>query len=378
VVHRFEQSGLSSRCTPLAPRAVTDEEVLRAHSAAHLASLDALFQPDGEAVQTKGDLFWNAHTAAAARTSAGCAVTATLAVASGAHDAAFAVIRPPGHHAECDRAMGFCFLNNASIAALAALASPHGIQRVLILDWDVHHGNGIEAIHYEDPRILYVSLHRHSTEPGTWFYPGTGDVDDCGTGAGTGFNVNVPWPERGGGDADYLAAFDLVIGPIARAFDPSLVLISAGFDAAEGDPLGQMCVTPGGYHAMAARCVSYAHKGRCVALLEGGYNLKATADAAEATLRGLLGEAPPARSKRERCKRVTEGVLRAVVAAQARHWPALGSGAARAAFDAHFAGLHLAAASLGVAPLAADAAPPPLKKEPKQEPKEAVEAAAPA
>jgi acetoin utilization deacetylase AcuC-like enzyme len=372
VVNRFEQTGLAARCTPLSPRAATDEEVLRAHSAAHLASLDALFEPEGEAVQTRGDLFWNAHTASAARTSAGCAVTAALSVCSGATDAAFAVIRPPGHHAECDRAMGFCFLNNASIAALAALASPHDIRRVLILDWDVHHGNGIEAIHYEDPRILYVSIHRHSTDPATWFYPGTGAVGDVGEGDGVGFNVNVPWPERGGGDPDYLAAFDHVIGPIARDFDPCLVLISAGFDAAEGDPLGQMCVSPGGYHAMARRCVSYARTRRCVALLEGGYNLKATADAAEATLRGLLGEEEPARGggrREQRCKRVTETVLRAVMHAQAPHWPVVGTKEARAALDAHFASLHLAAASLGASP-----APPARKKETKEE----KDAAAPA
>jgi histone deacetylase 6 len=345
VVQRFQSSGLAARCTLLQARPASDDEVLRAHSREHLEAVEALFEREGHPIQTRGDLFFNAHTAAAARLSAGCAVEATLSVCRGDLDAAFAVIRPPGHHAECARAMGFCFLNNASISALAALQQP-GIERVLILDWDVHHGNGIEAIHYEDPRVLYVSLHRYSVAPATWFYPGTGAATDCGKGAGEGFTLNVPWPERGGGDADYLAAFELVIGPVARAFAPSLVLISAGFDAAEGDPLGGMCVTPGGYQAMAAHCASYAERGRCVALLEGGYNLEATAAAAEGALRGLLGEPAPPLSKRARPRRSTESVLRCVAKAQARYWPQLKGPTFRSALELHFAALHFAAAAL--------------------------------
>jgi histone deacetylase 6 len=357
VVARFVASGLAARCAALAPRPASDEEILRAHSREHLASLEAMHDPSGAAVQERGDLFFNEHTAAAARLSAGCAVAATLAVCSGDVAAAFAVIRPPGHHAECARAMGFCFLNNASIAALAALRAP-GIERVLILDWDIHHGNGIEQIHYEDPRILYVSLHRYGLGE-RYFYPGTGAADDCGEGAGTGFTVNVPWPERGGGDADYAAAFELVIAPIAKAFAPSLVIISAGFDAAQGDPLGEMSVTPGGYHAMASSCASFAERGRCVALLEGGYNLTATAAAAEGALRGLLGETPPPLAKRARPRRGTEEVLRGVAKAQAAHWPVMGAPFA-AACAAHFAAIHFAAATLAAQEMWWHAPPKPL------------------
>jgi acetoin utilization deacetylase AcuC-like enzyme len=360
VVKAFESSGLAARCVALTPRPASDSEILRVHSQEHLDSLYALYDPAGESIQTKGDLFWNKHTAEAARLSAGCAVTATLAVARGKLDAAFAVIRPPGHHAECARAMGFCFLNNASIAALAALEEP-GIKRVLILDWDVHHGNGIEAIHYADPRILYVSLHRYSTHPASWFYPGTGAATDCGEGPGKGFTLNVPWPERGGGDADYLAAFELVIQPIAASFNPSLVIISAGFDAAEGDPLGQMLVSPAGYHAMATRCAAMAQSKRCVALLEGGYNLSATATSAVAALRGLLGEAPPAMSARCRPRLSTEAALRAVLAAQAPHWPCVAAREHGAAVDAHFAALHMGAAQLGTPKKAPPATPTPKK-----------------
>jgi len=253
---------------------------------------------------------------------------------------------------------------------------------VLILDWDVHHGNGIEAIHYADPRVLYVSLHRYSVRPDTWFYPGTGAADDCGEGPGRGFTLNVPWPERGGGDADYMAAFDLVIQPIAAAFDPSLVIISAGFDAAEGDPLGQMTVSPGGYHAMAARCAAMAQQRRVVALLEGGYNLSATAASATACLRGLLGDAPPALSARQRPKLSTEAALRLVLQHQAPHWPCVAAPAHAAAVDAHFAALHLGAQRLaGEAATPKKEAPTPKKASSKTPPcsaGEGVEAGAPA
>ena len=141
----------------------------------------------------------------------GTACEAALAVATGTCDRAFAVVRPPGHHADCGRATGFCFFNNAAVAARVALERG-AARRVLILDWDVHHGNGVQDILYEDPRVLYVSLHRY----GDGFYPGTGAATEIGAGAGKGFNVNIPWEEKGLGDADYLAAFDLVVDPVAK------------------------------------------------------------------------------------------------------------------------------------------------------------------
>ena len=140
---------------------------------------------------------------------------------------------------------------------------------MLVLDWDVHHGNGIQDVLYDDPKVMYASLHRH----GNGFYPGTGDIDECGIREGVGYNVNIPWAEKGLGDADYLAAFDLVIDPIARAFNPDVVVVAAGFDAADGDPLGGMKVSDQGYALMTERLLAHA-KGRCVCALEGGYGLR--------------------------------------------------------------------------------------------------------
>ena len=362
IVTRLQEEGLVDCCRLLVPSTVSREQVLRAHSVAHLDELARLYDSDGPAVQGKGDLFWNRHTDEAARLSAGCAVAATLAVARGEVDSAFAVIRPPGHHAECDRAMGFCFLCNASIAALAALEEcSDTVKRVVILDWDVHHGNGIEVIHYEDARVLYISLHRYSVDPESWFYPGTGAVDDSGKGAGLGFNVNIPWPERGLNDADYMAAFELVVEPIVRAFGPDLVLISAGYDAARGDPLGGMCLSPEAYHHMTARLV--ACQPRCVALLEGGYNLQSTAVSAAATLRGLLRHPAPPLSSRPHPKLSTERVLQAVVDHQMQHWPQLGSEEHLARLNAHFAAAQAAALQLKPA-VRAPRTPAPGKRAP--------------
>ena len=236
------------------------------------------------------------------------------------------------------------------------------VKRVVILDWDVHHGNGIEAIHYEDPRVLYISLHRYSVDPESWFYPGTGAADDTGKGPGTGFNVNIPWPERGLNDADYAAAFELVVEPIVRAFGPDLILISAGYDAARGDPLGGMCLSPEAYHHMTSRLVSC--QPRCVALLEGGYNLQSTAVSAAATLRGLLRQPAPALSSCPHPKLSTERVLQAVVDHQKQHWLELGTEEHSARLQAHFSAAHMAALQVKQPAVKAPRTPAPGKKAP--------------
>jgi histone deacetylase 6 len=226
--------------------------------------------------------------------------------------------------------MGFCFYNNTAVAARTALQLP-GVNRVLLLDWDVHHGNGIQDILYDDPTVMYISLHRY----GNGFYPGTGGMEEVGKGAGTGYTVNVPWGDKGLGDADYLAAFDLVIDPITRAFAPDLVIVAAGFDAAEGDPLGGMKVSDQGYALMTHRLTQLAG-GRCVAALEGGYGLSATASAAASTLSALLGVATPPLSSRRRPKRSTVELLRRVVDVQSKYWPTLESEEQRAKLRAAF------------------------------------------
>ena len=210
------------------------------------------------------------------------------AVMAGTVRNGFAAVRPPGHHAERDRAMGFCLFNNVAIGA-AHLRARHGLERVLIVDWDVHHGNGTQHVFARDPGALYVSLHRYP------FYPGTGALDEIGSGAGAGFTVNLPFP-GGFGDAEYAEAFATVIEPIALAYAPEFVLISAGFDPHRRDPLGGMEVSEAGFAAMARTLIGVAERvagGRCVAVLEGGYDLRATRDSARAVLDQLCGEPQP-------------------------------------------------------------------------------------
>src|SRR5262249_8522735 len=205
------------------------------------------------------------------------------AVGSGRAESAFALVRPPGHHAEADRAMGFCLLNNAAIAAEAARRL--GAARVLVLDWDVHHGNGTQHIFEARDDVMYMSSHQ-------WpYYPGTGASREVGTGAGRGFTVNCPLP-AGQGDADYGVAFHDLFLPAARACAPDVVLVSAGFDPHERDPLADMRVTERGFAAMATAMAELAQEacgGKLVLLLEGGYDLAALAHSTRACLEVLGG-----------------------------------------------------------------------------------------
>jgi acetoin utilization deacetylase AcuC-like enzyme len=266
------------------PRHASTDELLLCHGADYVTMVErtkslehADFDPD---THTSTDT-WETATLAV-----GGVLTAVDAVFDGEAQNAFAVVRPPGHHALPERAMGFCFFNNVAIAA-AYLVRVRGLQRVLILDWDVHHGNGTQEIFYESPQVLYMSTHQFP------FYPGTGRLDEIGAGAGTGFTVNVPLPAMFG-DNEYLRVFDDLLMPIARQFNPEFILISSGFDCHYRDPLGGMRVTEGGFVAMthrlkrlAAECCS----GKIVAALEGGYDLRALADSGRAVLEELGREA---------------------------------------------------------------------------------------
>lgn len=236
------------------------------------------------------DTTWNElHTTSAARTAAGCVTELALKVASGEVRNGFAVVRPPGHHAEEQQAMGFCFFNSIAIAVKQVMTRMPTVERILILDWDVHHGNGIQQIFYEDPRVLYVSLHRH--DEGN-FFPGTGDPSEVGTEDGIGFNVNIAWSggcDPGLGDAEYLAAFRSLVMPIARDFDPELVVVACGFDAAAGHaaPLGGYNVSAACFGAMTKQVKSLA-RGKVLLSLEGGYDLAAICDATEECVTALL------------------------------------------------------------------------------------------
>jgi acetoin utilization deacetylase AcuC-like enzyme len=198
----------------------------------------------------------------------------------GEADAAFLAVRPPGHHALAGRAMGFCLVNNVAVTA-AALAARG--ERVLIVDWDAHHGNGTQAIFYRDPRVLYLSMHQFP------FYPGTGSLAETGADEGEGYTINVPFPAGTRGD-EYRAAIDEVVAPAAEWFRPTWVLASAGFDAHRDDPLTDMGLTSGDYADITERVMGLAPRGRRIALLEGGYDLAALAHSAGACVAALAGE----------------------------------------------------------------------------------------
>jgi acetoin utilization deacetylase AcuC-like enzyme len=255
-------------CTP---RAASIEELALCHDEEYIATVKRTsitehtdFDPDTHA---------STQTWATATLAAGGVLTAVEAVLDGEVNNAFAVVRPPGHHALSQRAMGFCFFNNVAIAA-SWLGKVRGMRRVLILDWDVHHGNGTQDIFYESPEVLYISTHQYP------FYPGTGWLDQVGRDAGAGFTVNAPMPATFG-DGEYLRIFDDLLLPIARRFKPEFVLISAGFDAHFRDPLGGMRITEDGFLAMTRRLQRLADEyceGKIVAALEGGYDLRALAE----------------------------------------------------------------------------------------------------
>ena len=335
----------------IAAREATKQEICTVHTAGHYnwvqelsnMSIKELRSLTHTMDQGRTSLYVGAMSYEAALLSAGGAIETCKAVASGQLKNAFAIIRPPGHHAEYDSPMGFCFFNNVPIAAkVCQLEYPDTCRKVLILDWDVHHGNGVQNMFYQDPNVLYISLHVYENGE---FYPGRpdnpmipdGDLDKVGEGLGKGRNVNIAWPSQGMGDGEYLAAFQKIVMPIAQEFNPDLVIISAGFDAADGDELGGCFVTPPCYAHMTHMLMSLAG-GRVAVCLEGGYNLRAISQSALAVARTLMGEPPPQMGMPPLSKGAAR-VLARVQAAQAPYWEcmrpgvidiqAYGNGAAR-------------------------------------------------
>jgi len=236
------------------------------------------------------DTYWNElHTSNAARFAVGSVVELVNKIATNKLQNGFGIVRPPGHHAEAEEAMGFCYFNTVAIAAKQLLKNPE-MRKILIVDWAIHHGNGTQKVFYDDPRILYVSIHRHDNGN---FYPGTGGSIECGTGAGLGTNVNIAWSgglEPPMGDAEYLAAFRTIVMPIAREFDPDFVLVSAGFDAAQGHdhPIGGYTVSPACFAYLTHQLLSVAG-GKVALVLEGGYSLDVLCDSVEQCCRALMG-----------------------------------------------------------------------------------------
>ncbi|XP_014898884.1 histone deacetylase 4-like isoform X2 [Poecilia latipinna] len=302
---RLQETGLRAQCECIRGRKATLEELQTVHSEAHVllygtnplrqkldCSITPMFVrlPCG-GVGVDSDTIWNeVHSSSAARLAVGSVVELVFKVATGELKNGFAVVRPPGHHAEESTPMGFCYFNSVAIAA-KLLQQRLSVSKILIVDWDVHHGNGTQQAFYDDPNVLYVSIHRY--DDGN-FFPGSGAPDEVGSGPGVGFNVNVAF--TGGldppmGDAEYLAAFRSVVMPIADEFAPDIVLVSSGFDAVEGHP------PPLGGYTLTSKCFGYLTRqlmtlagGRVVLALEGGHDLTAICDASEACVAALLGQ----------------------------------------------------------------------------------------
>lgn len=269
----------------LEPRAAVRDDLVRVHDVAYLDALDAT---RGRPVALDADTFTSTASVDVAELAAGAALTAVDLVLDG-RTPSLALVRPPGHHAERDGAMGFCLLNNVAVGAARARAL--GCSRVAIVDIDVHHGNGTQQIFYEDPSVLYLSVHQYP------YYPGTGAADEVGRGKGQGMTVNVPLAS-GATDADYRVVFDAVVEPVLEAFAPELLLVSAGYDAHERDPLATMRVTTAGYLGMLHSLKSAADRvcaGRLMAITEGGYDLVALRDCLLGTL-DVLGRVDAPRS----------------------------------------------------------------------------------
>jgi acetoin utilization deacetylase AcuC-like enzyme len=282
IMQRLEESGTVAQLTRIEPRRAEDEWVTQVHSPSYVASLNRHAPTEGR-VSLDPDTSMSPGSLHAAYLAAGGALAAVDAIMAHQVEHVFCAVRPPGHHAEAGRAMGFCLLNNVSIAA-RYVQKKYGVTRVLIVDWDVHHGNGTQHSFEEDPSVLFFSTHQYP------HYPGTGRGTERGKGAGQGFTINVPM-EAGEGDAEYHAIFLKALVPAADAFKPEFVIISAGFDAHQDDPLASMGLTEAGYADLTDIVAGIAKrhaKGRILSSLEGGYNLTALAHSVDAHIQALL------------------------------------------------------------------------------------------
>jgi len=264
------------------PLPATRADLLRIHSEAHVERIAATA---GQAYDLlDADTATSAKSYAAACLAAGAVIEATRLLAGGEAANAFALVRPPGHHAEKDYAKGFCLFNNIAVAAAFAL-SELGVKRLMIVDWDLHHGNGTQNAFYQTDQVLYFSTHLYP------YYPGSGALQELGAGRGEGYNVNVPL-SGGMNDLAYAAIFNEVLSPIARQYQPEMIMVSAGYDIYYGDPLGAMAVTEAGFAYLTRVVKNLAAElcgGRLLLTLEGGYNLSGLRDGVLASLRELAG-----------------------------------------------------------------------------------------
>ncbi len=278
----LEETGLTQQLTPIKPRAASVDELSLVHDEQHISHVFDVAQRGGGWLDA--DTVMSVDSYEVALYAAGGVITATEAVMSGEVASAFALVRPPGHHATSRRAMGFCLFNNVAVATEYALAKCN-LERIAIIDFDVHHGNGTQESFYDNPQVLYTSTHESP------FYPGTGYVEETGSGVAKGTTVNIPLP-AGCGDNEYLQVFEQIVSPAVRRFKPQLILVSAGYDPHWVDGLAMMQVTTTGFAQMVRvikRLADEFCRGRIVICLEGGYHLQALAYSVKATFDVLLG-----------------------------------------------------------------------------------------
>ncbi len=283
-MQHLQDAGFLQRLTSVQSRDASIDEISSVHNPGYIARLQDVAKGGGGWLD--GDTYVAPRSYAAALRAAGGLLSAVQGVLSGEFDNAFALVRPPGHHALPGRGMGFCLFNNVAIAAQYALREWH-LERVLIVDFDLHHGNGTQDIFYATPEVLYFSTHQYP------YYPGSGHWQEAGRGAGQGYTVNVPLP-AGVGDAGYQRVFGEILAPAAQRYQPQLILASAGYDAHWTDPLGMMQLSVSGFASLTRRLTSLARElcgGQLVLTLEGGYSLEALPLCIGATFSVLLGDA---------------------------------------------------------------------------------------
>ncbi|KAJ1421823.1 Ureohydrolase domain superfamily [Sesbania bispinosa] len=326
--NKLQNAGIPDRCVILDAKEAEDKYLLSVHTKNHANLIKNISSKQYDSRRLKiasklNSIYFNEGSSEAAYLAAGSAVEAVKRVASRELNSAVAIVRPPGHHAEKNEAMGFCLFNNVAIAATYLLDErPElGVKKILIVDWDVHHGNGTQKMFWNDSRVLFFSVHRH--EFGS-FYPANDDgfYTMIGEGEGAGYNINVPWENGRCGDADYFAVWDHILLPVAKEFNPDIIIVSAGFDAAAGDPLGGCRVTPFGYSVLLKKLMNFA-EGKIALILEGGYNLDSIAKSMHACIEVLLEDKALIGSSEAYPFESTWRVIQAVRQELSPFWPTL-------------------------------------------------------
>jgi histone deacetylase 6 len=315
IYEALKDSGCLYKFKRIQVKQAREDQIVQFHSKEHFMEMMATSEFDTETLILKAQefnsIYLNAQSSYCALLSCGGVISLVDAVWNGEVKNGFAIVRPPGHHAEPEEPMGFCLFNNVAIAALH-LKKEYKAKRIAIIDWDVHHGNGTQTAFYEDKEVLFISLHRYDNGK---FYPSfkNADYTYVGNGDAVGMNINIPWPSGGFGDQDYIYAFQKVILPVLAEFEPEIILVSCGFDAALNDPIGACSVTPQGYEHMTYMLGQFAN-GKLVLALEGGYHLESVARSAVSCARVLLGNSPRELPKNENgisleCVKIVDKVI---------------------------------------------------------------------